>query len=38
MQDLKDVTNDLHYENFRSHYIQSIKSSIPTSLASYLDV
>jgi septin family protein len=31
MQDLKDVTNDLHYENFRSKYIQTIKKSISSS-------
>lgn len=37
MQDLKDVTNDLHYENFRSKYIQTVKKSISSSLYNIID-
>ena len=31
MQDLKDVTHDFHYENFRTHYMQNIKGTISSS-------
>ena len=30
MQDFKDVTEDVHYENFRAQYIAKIKKSAVT--------
>ena len=36
MQDLKDLTHDIHYENYRTEYIKSQKSSTNSNNQKYL--